>query len=78
MYDIAVIGAGPAGAGAALFAAKAGKKTIVIDSDKGMTKRAWIENHYGVLEISGPDMVETGKNKLQNSERRLFKQQFQI
>ncbi|RJS58756.1 FAD-dependent oxidoreductase [Bacillus sp. PK3_68] len=63
MYDIAVIGAGPAGASAALFAAKAGKKTIVIDSDKGMTKRAWIENHYGVLEISGPDMVETGKKQ---------------
>ncbi|WP_018132483.1 FAD-dependent oxidoreductase [Effusibacillus pohliae] len=63
MYDIAVIGAGPAGASAALFAAKAGKKTLVIDNDQSITKRAWIENHYGVLEITGPDLVETGKKQ---------------
>lgn len=63
MYDIAIIGAGPAGASAALFAAKAGKKTIVLDNDKSITKRAWVENHYGVLETSGPDLVETGKKQ---------------
>ncbi|MEW9669335.1 FAD-dependent oxidoreductase [Ammoniphilus sp. 3BR4] len=63
MYDIVVIGAGPAGASAALFAAKAGKKTLVIDSDKSMTKRAWVENHYGVMEITGPDLVEIGKKQ---------------
>jgi len=63
MYDIAIIGAGPAGASAALFAAKAGKKTVVLDNDKGMTKRAWVENHYGVLQISGPDLIETGKQQ---------------
>ncbi|MGZ0087008.1 FAD-dependent oxidoreductase [Caldibacillus thermoamylovorans] len=63
MYDIAIIGAGPAGASAAIFAAKAGKKTVLFDNDKGMTKRAWVENHYGVPEISGPDLVETGKRQ---------------
>jgi thioredoxin reductase (NADPH) len=63
MYDIAIIGAGPAGASAALFAAKAGKKTLLIDNDKSITKRAWIENHYGVTEISGPDLVEIGKKQ---------------
>jgi thioredoxin reductase (NADPH) len=63
MYDIIVIGAGPAGASAALFAAKAGKKTVVIDSDQSITKRAWVENHYGVLETSGPDLVEIGKKQ---------------
>lgn len=60
MYDIAIIGAGPAGASAAIFAAKAGKKTVVIDQDKGMTRRAWLENMYGLPEISGPDLVDTG------------------
>lgn len=65
MYDVAVIGAGPAGASAALFTAKAGKQTIVFDSDKGMTKRAWFENLYGVMEISGPDLVETGIKQFQ-------------
>ncbi|MDQ0254860.1 thioredoxin reductase [Evansella vedderi] len=63
MYDIAIIGAGPAGASAALFAAKAGKKTLIIDSGKSMTQRAWLENHYGVSEISGPDLIETGKEQ---------------
>lgn len=63
MYDILIIGAGPAGGSAAVFAAKSGKKTLVIDNDKGVTKRAWMENHYGVMEISGPDLVETGKKQ---------------
>lgn len=65
MFDIAIVGAGPAGASAAIFAAKAGKKTLLIDNDKSITKRAWIENHYGVMEITGPDLVETGKQQAQ-------------
>ncbi len=63
MYDIAIIGAGPAGASAAIFTAKAGKKTLVLDSDQSVTKRAWIENHYGAPEITGPDLVATGKKQ---------------
>lgn len=63
MYDIIVVGAGPAGGSAALFAAKSGKKTLIIDNDKSVTKRAWMENHYGVKEISGPDLVEVGKQQ---------------
>ncbi|KQL17835.1 FAD-dependent oxidoreductase [Cytobacillus solani] len=63
MFDITIIGAGPTGASAALFAAKAGKKVLVIDSDKSVTKRAWVENHYGVMEITGPELVETGKKQ---------------
>src|SRR3954471_14728083 len=63
MFDILIVGAGPTGASAALFTAKAGKKTVVIDNDKSVTKRAWIENHYGVAEITGPDLVETGKKQ---------------
>ncbi|QED46549.1 NAD(P)/FAD-dependent oxidoreductase [Cytobacillus dafuensis] len=63
MYDITIIGIGPAGGSAALFAAKAGKKVLVIDNDKSVTKRAWLENHYGVMEISGPELVEIGKKQ---------------
>ncbi|BBI31820.1 FAD-dependent oxidoreductase [Cohnella abietis] len=61
MYEIAIIGGGPAGASAAIFTAKAGKKTLVLDSDQSVTKRAWVENHYGVKEITGPDLVAIGK-----------------
>lgn len=63
MFDVAIVGAGPAGASAAIFAAKAGKKVLVINSDAGMTKRAWVENHYGLPEISGPELIETGKKQ---------------
>lgn len=63
MFDVLIVGAGPTGASAALFTAKAGKKTLVIDNDKSVTKRAWIENHYGVAEITGPDLIETGKKQ---------------
>ena len=60
MYDIAIIGAVPAGASAALFAAKAGKKTVMIDSDKTMTRRAMLWNYYGIQETVGPDLVVVG------------------
>ena len=63
MFDITIIGAGPTGASAALFAAKAGKKVLVIDNEKSVTKRAWVENHYGVMEITGPELVEVGKKQ---------------
>lgn len=61
MYDVIVIGAGPAGGSAALFCAKAGKKTLLIDNDKSITLRALMLNHYGVSEIGGPEMIELGK-----------------
>jgi len=60
VYDIAIVGGGPAGASAALFAAKAGKKTLLVDADKGMTRRAMVHNHYGIPDITGPDLVDTG------------------
>lgn len=61
MYDIAIIGAGPAGASAAIFTAKAGKSTLLFENNKGMTKRAWFENYYGITAVGGPELVETGK-----------------
>ncbi|WP_309121430.1 FAD-dependent oxidoreductase [Paenibacillus sp.] len=64
MYDIAIIGAGPAGASAAIFTAKAGKSTVVIDNDKGVTRRAWFENFYGIPEIDGPSLVDIGVAQL--------------
>ncbi|WP_188991674.1 FAD-dependent oxidoreductase [Paenibacillus nasutitermitis] len=73
MVDIAIIGAGPAGGSAALFTAKAGKKTLLIDSDQSVTKKAWLENHYGVPEIKGPDLVEVGIKQAQKFGAELVK-----
>jgi thioredoxin reductase (NADPH) len=63
VYDIAIIGGGPAGASAAIFTAKAGKQTIVLDEDDGMTQYAWIKNHYGVADVEGPELLEVGKEQ---------------
>ncbi|WP_017729091.1 FAD-dependent oxidoreductase [Halalkalibacterium ligniniphilum] len=63
MYEVAIIGAGPAGASAALLTAKAGKKTVFFDHGKSMTARAWVENHYGVEGIEGPALLEIGQNQ---------------
>jgi len=40
MRDVIVIGAGPAGALAATFLARAGLETLVLDADQGITRRA--------------------------------------
>lgn len=64
MYDVAVVGGGLAGGSAAIILAKAGLKTLVVDNDKGQTRRAWMDNHYGFADgISGPDLVDAGQKQ---------------
>ncbi|MFD0713905.1 FAD-dependent oxidoreductase [Paenibacillus sp. GCM10027626] len=65
MFDVIVIGAGPAGGSAAIYTAKAGKKTLLLDSDQSITKKAMIYNHYGLEEVKGPDLIEIGKKQAQ-------------
>src|SRR5205807_619331 len=62
MYDVAIVGGGPAGASAATFTARAGLQTVLIDADAGMTRRAMINNHLGFPDgVTGPDLVDGGK-----------------
>ena len=64
MYDLAIVGGGPAGASAATFAGHAGLQTVVLDADKGMTRRAMIYNHLGFPDgITGPDLVDRGQEQ---------------
>lgn len=68
MYDVAVVGGGPAGASAATFTARAGLQTVLIDADAGMTRRAMVNNHLGFPEgVSGPDLVDQGKAQAQRA-----------
>jgi thioredoxin reductase (NADPH) len=61
-YDLAIVGGGPAGASAAIFAGRAGLRTLVLDTDKGMTRRAQVNNMLGFPDgISGPELVELGQ-----------------
>lgn len=73
VYDVAVIGGGPAGAAAALFTARAGKKTLLVDADKGMTRRAMVHNHLGALALTGPELVELGHRQATEAGAELVK-----
>lgn len=60
MFDIIVIGAGPAGQAAALYLARKKMKIMVISPDtSGQTaKAASVENYLGFEKISGSDLME--------------------
>ena len=65
MYDVAIIGAGPAGLSAALYTSRAGLSTLVIGKDGGaLAKAELIENYFGMpAPISGCELVENAKNQ---------------
>lgn len=68
MYDLAIVGGGPAGASAAIFTARAGLQTLVLDADKGMTRRAMVYNHLGLPEgMTGPDLVDRGQQQAERA-----------
>ncbi|MDY6059254.1 MAG: FAD-dependent oxidoreductase, partial [Candidatus Fimenecus sp.] len=61
MYDIIVIGAGPAGLTAALYSVRAGKSVLVLEKANyggQMALSPRIENYLGFSEISGYDLSE--------------------
>lgn len=58
--DFVIIGAGPAGMTAALYASRAGLKTIMIDATAPggkLLKTYLVDNYPGVAEIPGPDLA---------------------
>jgi thioredoxin reductase (NADPH) len=68
MYDLIIVGGGPAGASAAVFAARAGLSTLVLDADKGFTRKAMLHNHLGFPDgITGPELVELGRRHAEGS-----------
>jgi thioredoxin reductase len=64
VYDLVIVGGGSAGASAATFAGHAGLQTVVLDGDKGMTRRAMLYNHLGFPEgLTGPELVDRGQEQ---------------
>lgn len=67
MYDIIIIGAGPAGLTAALYALRANKKVLVFEAKSyggQIINAAKIENYPGIENISGFDYATTLYNQV--------------
>jgi thioredoxin reductase (NADPH) len=68
IYDVIIIGGGPAGATAALYTARAGLKTVVVD--KGLTAGALgvtgrIANYPGLTEeVTGAELLERMRRRV--------------
>ena len=61
MYDIIIIGAGPAGLTAAIYARRAEKRVLIIEKETfggQMTLSPKIENYPGFLEVSGNELAD--------------------
>ena len=60
-YDVIVIGAGPGGLTAALYAARANLKVVILDRGiygGQMNNTAGIDNYPGFVDIQGPELGE--------------------
>lgn len=68
MYDVIIIGAGPAGVSASLYTKRANKKTLILYSEQSsLEKTEKIENYYGFENgISGEDLYNVGINQARN------------
>ena len=71
MYDIIIIGAGPAGLTAALYARRANKKVLVLEA-KGyggqIVNANLVENYPGIANISGFDFATNLYNQVKDLE----------
>ena len=59
MYDLVIIGAGPAGMTAAVYAARKRLKTLLVSKDLGgqLLWTAGVENYMGYQFITGPELM---------------------
>jgi alkyl hydroperoxide reductase subunit F len=67
IYDLIIVGAGPAGMTAGVYAARKKLKTLVISKDIG-GQASWssdIENYLGFSMITGPDLVKKFEDHLE-------------
>ena len=67
MEKVVVIGKGPAGISAAIYAARSGAKVIIVAKEESALKKAHkIDNYYGLYGISGNELFEKGIEQAKN------------
>lgn len=74
MYDVIIIGAGPAGVSAAVYAKRGALNVLVIAKDTGTLEKAKkIENYYGFKSITGEELYKNGLEQLKHLNIELVK-----
>ena len=68
MYDVIILGAGPAGISASLYTRRANLNTLILYNDEsGLEKASLIENYYGFKNgITGEELYNTGIEQAKN------------
>lgn len=69
MYDLVIVGAGPAGMTSAIYSARQKLKTLIISKDFGgqmAQKAVEIENYPGFEKITGFDLISKMENQVKN------------
>ena len=68
MYDVTIIGAGPAGISAALYAKRANLNVLVVYfGESNLEQASKIDNYYGFVDgISGKDLFKDGIKQAEN------------
>lgn len=74
MYDVIVIGSGPAGISAGIYLKRAEKNVCIItDGNSALKKAKKIENYYGFKSITGEELYRNGLEQLKHLNIELVK-----
>jgi glutaredoxin-like protein len=67
LYDVIVVGAGPAGLSAAIYSQRKGRKTALIGKQAGgqINDTAMIENYPGVVQIGGSELAQAMRHHIE-------------
>lgn len=67
LYDVIIIGKGPAGISSSLYTRRSNLNVLVIGLDNSaLLKAKYIDNYYGVAHIDGKSLFEAGINQALN------------
>lgn len=67
MYDVIIIGSGPAGISAGIYLKRAKRNVLIISNGKSTLEKAEkIENYYGIKSISGKALYKIGIEQAEN------------
>lgn len=82
IYDVTVIGAGPAGITAAIYLKRAELNCCIIEKEMPggqINKSSVVENYPGFTEISGPDLAEKFYEQINNLDiKQIYKEVLEI